>query len=258
MTGGERVPPAAPRVPQVGTAPAPLLKVCGATTEAEVRAARAGGADLLGLWHGVPGGRSDLTAERLTALAAATREGDGPVPVLVTFAHDAEAIAETALAAGVRWLQLHAFQPPSTVAALRAELPDAMIVKAVHLQDGRCLERPLLSAYAHTGTDLFLVDTTTADGRVGSTGVSAPPEAVRALLPALERPFLLAGGVRADARGRYAEVTGHPGYRGVDVDSAARGPDGLLDRDAVARLVHAWTAPAPLPGAVPPPEGTTP
>ncbi|MBM7053811.1 N-(5'-phosphoribosyl)anthranilate isomerase [Streptomyces durocortorensis] len=224
----------------------PLLKVCGATSPEEA-AAVAPRADLVGLWYGVENGARDLTRRRLTAVAAAVRTAGRAEPVLVTFLHDAAQISEAARAAGVRWIQLHAYQPPAAVAALRRAMPDAVLVKAVHVLDGACVERPFLTAYARAGADLILVDTATRGGAVGSTGHRVPAAALESLLPALPRPFLLAGGLdEADAPGRA--FAARPGYRGVDIDNAARTDGGPLDPVRVAALDRAWTGtgdPAP-------------
>ncbi|WP_345983501.1 N-(5'-phosphoribosyl)anthranilate isomerase [Streptomyces sp. DSS69] len=224
----------------------PLLKVCGATSPEEA-AAVAPRADLVGLWYGVENGARDLTRTRFTAVADAVRTAGRAEPVLVTFLHEAGEIAAAARAAGVRWIQLHSYQPPTAVAALRRAMPDAVLVKAVHVLDGVCLERPFLRAYARAGADLFLVDSATRGGAVGSTGHPVPAAALEALLPALPRPFVLAGGLsEADAPG--GAFAAHPGYRGVDIDNAARTDGGPLDPARVAALDRAWTGtPAPAP-----------
>ncbi|MEF9906953.1 N-(5'-phosphoribosyl)anthranilate isomerase [Streptomyces sp. P9-A2] len=217
----------------------PLLKVCGATRVEEATAVAAR-ADLVGLWYGVEGGAHDLPAA-LPELADAVRAGGRAEPVLVTFLHDADRLARAARAARIRWIQLHAYQPPRAVAALRAALPDAVLVKAVHVVDGSCAERPFFGAYARAGTDLFLVDAATPGGGVGSTGHHLPPEVLEPLLPALGLSFLLAGGITEADAARGPALGAHPGFRGVDVDSAARGDDGLLSADRVTSLDRAWT-----------------
>ncbi|MEV1045614.1 N-(5'-phosphoribosyl)anthranilate isomerase [Streptomyces sp. NPDC049916] len=224
--------------------PRPLLKVCGATTPGEA-AAVAGRSDLVGLWYGVENGARDLTGAQLTTLAEAVRSAGRAEPVLVTFLHDAGRIAAAARAARIRWIQLHAYQPPTAVAALRAALPGAVLVKVVHVRDGACLERPFLRAYARAGADLLLVDAATRDGAVGSTGLRVPADALGELLPALPLPFLLAGGLtEADAPGHA--FAAHPGFRGVDIDNAARDGGGPLDPARVAALDRAWTGASAL------------
>ncbi|MEU8517048.1 N-(5'-phosphoribosyl)anthranilate isomerase [Kitasatospora sp. NPDC048722] len=241
---GSTAPPGAAR------RPAPRhLKVCGARTTADVALLAAAGPTLVGLWHGVPGGPADLSAARLTRLAAAAHDR-GLEPVLVTFLDDAAALADLAGRARVRWIQLHAYQSPAVVADLRRRLPGAVLVKVLHLARGRCLERPFIGAFERAGCDLFLLDTITDDGRVGSTGHPLRPADVHALLPRLTIPFLLAGGLNAGNRPAYATVTEHPLYAGADIDTAARDGAGRFTREALTALARAWhpaTLPSPLP-----------
>ncbi|MFF1556349.1 N-(5'-phosphoribosyl)anthranilate isomerase [Streptomyces sp. NPDC058279] len=231
-----------------GPPPRPLLKVCGATAPGDIEAAATGGAHCVGLWHGVPGGPRELDPDTLTALASAARSA-GLLAALVTFLADARATTELARRTGVGWIQLHAYQSPAAVRALReALLPDVRIVKVLHVAPGGggCVERPLIGAYERAGTDLFLIDAATDDGRIGSTGHALDPGDVLALLPRMTRPFLLAGGLEPTNRPRYADVTRAPGFHGIDVDTAARSPlTGRFGVPEITALTRAWrTAPA--------------
>ena len=217
----------------------PLLKVCGATTLDDVRLLTAAGADWVGLWYGIPGGPADLPLEAVAALAAATREA-GAEPVLVTFLSDVDALREVLARTGATHLQLHAYQTPATVRALRGAVPGGLtIVKVLHLRDGTCLEERFISSYERAGTALFLLDKVTSDGRVGSTGHRLSAAEVGALLPRLSVPFLLAGGISAD-RGEHAVLAADPRFAGVDVDTAARDATGAFDPARVAALAAAW------------------
>ncbi|MEU6311888.1 N-(5'-phosphoribosyl)anthranilate isomerase [Streptomyces sp. NPDC047014] len=230
-----------------------LLKVCGATAPHDIEAAAAAGADCVGLWHGIPGGPSELDQDGLAALAAAARSA-GLLPVLVTFLSDPRHLTALVRATGAGWVQLHAYQPPAAVRALREALPaETGIVKVLHVQqDGHCVERPLIGAYGRAGTDLFLLDTATGDGRIGSTGAALDPARLTPLLPRLTRPFLLAGGITPHSRPAYDDIVTHPGFRGIDVDTAARSPHtGAFAVPQIAALARAWrttTTPGPGPG----------
>jgi phosphoribosylanthranilate isomerase len=220
-----------------------LVKFCGATTAAEVRAVAGAGADLVGLWHGVPGGPADLSAHRLAELAAEARATGRLQAVLVTFASDPEALARLTAADGPSWIQLHGYQPPAAVRALRALVPDTVrIVKALHVQDGSCVEAALIGAYERAGTDCFLLDAVAPDGRVGSTAIRLDDATVTGLADRMARPFLLAGGLRADNRDRFGGALAHPRFLGIDVDSAARGPSGLLSAAHAAAVAGGWRA----------------
>ncbi len=216
-----------------------LIKFCGARTPAEVDVLAAAGADLVGLWHGVPGGRADLSLPRLCALAEAAHARPPLAPVLVTLRDKVAAVRAAVGCAAVSWVQLHGYQPPSFVRALK-ESTDATVIKVLHVRAGDCPERALIPAYERAGTDLFLFDSTTADGRVGSTGRRLEETTLLDLVERMSRPFLLAGGITADNRHEFGELTEHPGFRGVDVDSAARDEGGGFSPQRVEAISRTW------------------
>jgi phosphoribosylanthranilate isomerase len=225
-----------------------LLKVCGATSPADVEVLHAAGADLVGLWHGVPGGRAELDRDGLASLATACRATGVLDPVLVTFLGDPDAIVAAARAARIRWLQLHGYQPPGTVAAVKRSLPDATVVKVLHVEGTACIERPLVGSYERAGVDVFLLDTVDG-GKVGSTGCRLDRGAASALVERTGLPFLLAGGLSAESRGRYEDLAAHPRFAGIDVDTAARDGAGALSRDRVNAIRRHWSVPADHEGA---------
>ncbi|MGW0737591.1 phosphoribosylanthranilate isomerase [Streptomyces sp. NPDC002851] len=219
-----------------------LVKFCGATTEVEADAVAEVGADLLGLWHHVPGGRAELGLERLTELSARARAA-GLTPVLVTFATDPEALLATLAAARVPWVQLHGYQPPGVVRALRRGGPEGLrIAKVLHVQGDSCAEGGLTRAYERAGADCFLLDAMTPDGRLGSTAHALNDEVTATLADTLPLPFLLAGGLTAHNHTAFPRTTAHPRFLGIDVDTAARGPDGRLNGARAARVAEAWRA----------------
>jgi phosphoribosylanthranilate isomerase len=174
-------------------------------------------------------------------VAAVAHRTDRVEPVLVTFLHDAEAVLRVVRRTGVRWVQLHGYQRPAMVHALKAAPRlDLTVVKVLHVQDGRCLERPFIGAYERAGTDWFLLDTATDDGRVGSTGQRLPATAVAELADLVSRPFLLAGGISADNRTDYDTVLDHPRFLGIDVDSAARDDRGSFHGGRIRALRSHW------------------
>ncbi|GAB3441719.1 hypothetical protein GCM10027570_08150 [Streptomonospora sediminis] len=238
MSAQRPAPPGPPALP--GGRAGRLLKACGAVTAQEVAALAAGGADLVGLWHRIPGGRADLPEHTVAELAAGARSG-GVEPVLVTFANDPGVLAAAAAGTGVRWLQLHAYQLPAVVRSVREAVPDAVLIKVLHVdEDGDCLELRMAGAYTRAGTDLFLLDTATAGGRIGSTGRALDQDRVLGIAARLPGPFLLAGGITARRRAEYGQVADHPLFAGVDVDTGARDTAGRLSETVVAELSRAW------------------
>jgi len=221
------------------------VKVCGIVEPAELDALRAHQVDLVGLWLAVPGGPHDLPAEQWRALArrAAETEG-GPEPVLVTFTKDAEVLREALSGASVRWIQLHGYPTPGFVRKVKAINPDVRVIKVLHVRGGECVEASLIGSYEKAGVDVFLFDTVSEDGRVGSTGLSLDAGVVADLVEKLGRPFLLAGGISGENRARYEQLTQHPLFLGIDVDTNARGEDGRIDAAHVGAITRAWREPS--------------
>jgi phosphoribosylanthranilate isomerase len=217
------------------------LKVCGIVEPAELETLAAAHVDLVGLWLGVPGGPHDLPLERWRELAARAAASDGgPAPVLVTFTKDAEVLREALSAAPVEWVQLHGYPTPGFVRKVKAVSDRVKVIKVLHVRGGECVEASLIGSYEKAGADVFLFDTVSDDGRVGSTGLSLDADVVAGLVDRLQRPFLLAGGISATNRERYEQLAAHPLFFGIDVDTNARGSDGRIAADSVGAITRAW------------------
>ena len=120
-------------------------------------------------------------------------------------------------------MQLHGYQTPGFVGAVKSIAPDVRVIKVLHVRGGKCVEERLIGAYEKAGVDVFLFDAVAEDGRVGSTGQTLDADLVASLAEGLTRPFLLAGGISAENRERYAALAAHPRFLGIDVDTNARG-----------------------------------
>lgn len=219
------------------------LKVCGITEREEIDTLAAAEVDFVGLWHGVPGGPAELPVDRWRELAAAAANTPGLNPVLVTFLKDVEAMRAALAESGVRWVQLHGYQTPGTVRAVKKIAPDIGVIKVLHVRGLDCVEGSLVGSYEKAGVDIFLLDVVTADGRVGSTGQSLDPDVAWSLAEKLQRPFLLAGGLSASSRPDYERLITHPRFLGIDVDTNARGADGKISATNVAAISDAWKEP---------------
>lgn len=218
-----------------------ITKVCGATSRHDLEVLATAGADMVGLWHGIPGGRADLSATELARLAAAARTARQPQPVLVTFIRDPAELADILAATRVRWVQLHGYQPPGVVRELKARGPAGLtVVKVLHLRDRECPEHGLIGAYERAGTDVFLLDAMTAGGRIGSTSHRLTSGAVSEMAGRLSLPFLLAGGICAAARAAHEATVAHPLFLGIDVDTAARDAAGHYRAGRIAQIRRAW------------------
>lgn len=216
------------------------VKVCGVTAAADLGLLADSGVNLVGLWCGVPSGHADCTVAHTAELVAVAEATQRLRPVLVTLLGDVRRLRAVIDRTGARWVQLHGYQPPGTVRALKAA-GDLTVVKVLHVGDGECLEQRLISAYERAGTDYFLLDSVAQDGRVGSTGISIDCDAAVSVADRLSVPFLLAGGISADNRAAYQAVMAHPRFYGVDVDTAARDRAGRLNAGQVSAIVRRWS-----------------
>jgi phosphoribosylanthranilate isomerase len=219
------------------------IKVCGIVEPSELGVLTHEHVDFVGLWLAVPGGPHDLPLDRWRELAAdaAATEG-GPSPVLVTFSKDAELLREALETTQVRWVQLHGYPTPGFVRKVKAIAPDVRVIKVLHVRGGECVEASLLGSYEKAGVDVFLFDTVTEDGRIGSTGQTLDPAVVAPLADQLTRPFLLAGGISADNMEHYEQLAAHRLFLGIDVDTNARGADGMIGAENVAAIGRSWRA----------------
>jgi phosphoribosylanthranilate isomerase len=147
-------------------------------------------------------------------------------------------LARAVEVSGIEWVQLHGYQQPGVVRALKAL--GTTVVKVLHLRDGECVERALIRAYQRAGVDVFLLDALSADGRIGSTAQTIDPSAAERIAEASERPIMLAGGLTASNAARYRPLTGHPRFFGIDIDSGARDANGHIDKDRVAEIRDQW------------------
>jgi phosphoribosylanthranilate isomerase len=223
-------------LPDAGT----KVKVCGIVDRAELNVLAAAEVDFAGLWFGVTGGPHDMPLERLVALAvpAVVR----PAAVLVTFGKDPGLLADALVASAIGLIQLHGYQSPGLVRRLKARMPEVKVLKVLHVRGGECLEGSLVGAYEKAGTDAFLLDVVADDGRVGSTGLALDPAIASSVAESFHLPFLIAGGISDTNRERYAALTEHPRFMGVDVDTNARGSDGRISARRVDAITHAWRA----------------
>jgi phosphoribosylanthranilate isomerase len=200
--------------------------------------------DFVGLWYAVPGGPADLPLDRWRELAARAAASDHLEPVLVTFSKDVDQLAAALEGASEPWVQLHGFQMPGMVRKLKEAVPGARVMKVLHIKGGKCVEERLIPGYEKAGVDVFLFDVMGEDGQVGSTGIELDPETVLPSLEHMTKPFLLAGGISAENRERFAELAAHPLFLGVDVDTNAREADRSISPDKVEAIAHTWKEPA--------------
>lgn len=220
------------------------VKVCGATSIEDVEAAAAGGADVLGLWWQVRRTRRQVAPAHLVKLAYGAIER-GLAPCLVTFSSSPADIARMVHASGCGIVQLHAFQTPDLVRRLRAALgPGVELWKALHVHQGTCLDLRFAASYVDAGTDQFVLDRVNGT-QVGSTGQHIDPVVAGSIAGELTRPFMLAGGLTQELSLAQRQLVRHPLMAGIDIDSAARGPDRGFNGERISAVNQAWRAHLP-------------
>lgn len=221
------------------------LKICGITEVDEINLLSRLAVDFVGIWHGINGGHADLPFSRFQELVSVASATGTLEPVLVTFLKDPDELQDIVARSGIGWLQLHGFQPPSLISALKNTFGRRIkIIKVLHVLERRCVEQGLIDAYERAGVDVFLFDAATAYGRIGSTGQRLDSNVVRSLAGRLTKPFLLAGGISADSITDHRLTIRHPNFFGIDVDTAARGVDGRLSRTRIEDLSRSWIVPS--------------
>ncbi|MEA2459179.1 MAG: phosphoribosylanthranilate isomerase [Thermoleophilaceae bacterium] len=227
----------------------PRLKVCGITEPKEIEVLADQAVDFVGLWYAVPDGPADLPLPEWQRLAAAAAATGHVAPVLVTFSKDVEVLGQALEGSQVHWIQLHGYQTPGLVRAIKRISPDVRVLKVLHVRGHDCVESPLIGSYEKAGVDVFLFDAVSEDGRVGSTGQTLDPEYAASLADSVTRPFLLAGGISAENRSKYEALASHPRFLGIDVDTNARGADGKVAAANVEAISRAWKSPGNGSGA---------
>jgi phosphoribosylanthranilate isomerase len=196
------------------TAQGLFVKVCGLGTHADVEVATEAGADAVGfVWYG-PSPRH-LELDEIRELA-----GRSTVPtVLVTAGIDSATLLAAASKAAVDAVQPHGAAAAVSVAAARR-----VGLGVIHpVSAGDDIE-------AVRGDDLLLVDSPDPE-MVGGRGEIFEWD----LVAALERPFLLAGGLTPS---NVAEAVQRVRPFGVDASSGLESSPGVKSADLIRRFVE--------------------
>lgn len=219
-----------------------MIQVAGARSLDEAAMLARCGATHIGLPLG-PGVREqDVSIHEAARMAAAL--GREVVFACITYLCDPGEVAALCRAANVRAVQLHGETSPQQVDALRALWPGLFIIRSlvVGAPGTSSLEDLLPAARAvEPHVDAFLTDTyDLASGARGATGKTHDWATSRALVQALRRPVIVAGGL---GPGNVADAITATGCAGVDAhtgleDAAGRKDEGLV-RAFVDRALQA-------------------
>ncbi len=195
----------------------PQIKICGLTTGADVAAVNPARPDAAGFVFAP--GRRQISPAQARRLRMAL--DDSIVSVGVFVDQPLDQIVALVADGTIGSVQLHGQEDDAFIVALKEAaaargVAELTVVKALRMDD-----HPDLAAHPHA--DCLLLDSTAGSGRAFDWSA----------IPALARPFLLAGGVGLDNVDRALEL---PGLAGVDVSSGAE-TDGVKDPAKVAALV---------------------
>lgn len=204
------------------------IKICGITTEEQVRAAVEAGADFIGLVFAESRRRVGPNEARNIAKAARKR-GNGVQTVGVFVKETADNIMATAEKVGLDWLQLSGDEPASFGRRL-----DRPVIQVVHVggESSVTLSRRLdrMDKVFRGHQHLFLLDTH-AKHRYGGTGKAFDWEAAKVV--AERFPLVLAGGLTPDNVTDALDAL-HPW--GVDVSTGVE-TDGSKDVDKIREFI---------------------
>jgi len=216
-----------------------ILKICGITSGANLEIIRRFPVTYFGVWYHTNGGTHELSLDQLKELVGI--DSGSAQPCLVTLSDDVEHLADVLAQCRIRTVQLHGFVLPPKVSDLRVACRrrgfEVTIIKVLHVRNGRCFEKNLVTAYKLCGTDIFIIDSFAGRDAIGSTGQRVDADAARLLAQHLyPTPALLAGGVDDTLIHRVGQH-----YAGFDIDSGAR-ENGEISGEKISKLSQS-TAP---------------
>lgn len=222
---------------------APLLKICGLTTIADLRLAQRVGADFLGIVVESNRPPRSLPLERAIMLARAAKgrptgpwEGSVGKVVAVTLCDDLARLREIVAAMKPRALQLHSPHALQWAAELRGEVPVWVAVGVPpEAQDAEAALTTALAEIAQAaaaGAEMIVLDTS-VKGETGGTGQTSDWALVARLVAQSPLPVLLAGGIGAEnAAAALAQVR----PAGLDSSSRTQSAPGRKDARKVRDL----------------------
>jgi phosphoribosylanthranilate isomerase len=202
------------------------VKICGVRTPEDARKCVDAGADALGMLL-APSPRR-ITVSQAREIAEALPPTVRPVIVMVP-STAAEAItAARAIRPGA--IQLQGDEPPEMVAEIKKALPGTCVVKAVHVGEGREMEKAL--AYEKVA-DAILLDTMSPNR--GGSGTTHDWAISKKIVASVRKPVILAGGLNPE---NVADAIRAVRPYAVDVASGVEGEGRVKD----AALVEAFIA----------------
>lgn len=204
------------------------VKICGLSTEADIRAACEGGARYVGFVFFEKSPRS-VTVEQAATLALAVPEGVCKVALVVN--PDDALLDEITGKVAIDMLQLHGAETPERVTEIKGRygLP---VMKAVGLSDEADLEK--IAQYGRVADQLLIDAKPPSNSEIpGGNGLSFDWRLLQGRRWAV--PWMLAGGLTPENVAEAAQLTG---AKQVDVSSGVERSKGVKDPELIGRFLE--------------------
>ncbi len=169
-----------------------------------------------------------VTLDEADVLAKAV--GDTIPLVTVLAPSSAEEVAQVVERVQPWAVQLHGFEPPALVKAVRYALPEVKLIKTVHVDEGGTLHGELPDVEL---VDFILLDTFSA--QLGGTGATHNWSASKAIVDQSPVPVILSGGL---THANVAEAIRSVKPYGVDVASGVESAPGRKSVEKVVQFVR--------------------
>lgn len=221
--------------------PGNLIQIAGVIDNAEAQMLIEAGVDWLGFPLRLAVHKEDLTEEEAGYIIR-TLPAEHP-GVLITYLNTARDIAAFCAELGARYVQLHGDVSQAELRALKQIDPGLFVLKSIIVR-GENVETLVNEASALAPwVDAFITDTFDPNtGATGATGRTHDWSVSAALVRALSRPVILAGGLNPDNVASAIKAV-HPA--GVDSHTGVEGPGGRKNPEMVRRFVsearRAWS-----------------
>lgn len=196
------------------------IKICGITSTQDAGYAVEFGADAIGLVFYAPSSRN-LTPSQAKLIRDSLPDSVSSVGVVVDPVD--ELLEQVINAVGVDFIQFHGNESPE-----RCRQSGIPYIKALRVQSTEQIHQAL---ERYTDAVAFLLDAYETE-RVGGTGRTFAWD----MIPRIEKPVILAGGLSAENVG---EAIRQVGPAGVDVSTGVEIAGGIKDRNAIHRFVSA-------------------
>lgn len=206
------------------------VKICGNRSIEEMLMAVQAGADAVGLISGVRYASEDALAPSHAAQIL-HRTPPFVSTVLVTHRVTAEDVLQLYRQIPASTIQLHDDIALDEIVTLRTALPRVKLIKAVHVMDAAAVDAAKRFA---PHVDAVLLDTRTTD-RIGGTGRIHDWSISRAIVAAVDKPVILAGGLNCR---NLTDAVRQVRPFAVDVNSGVDSSDGSKDPQKVKEFVR--------------------